>query len=268
MQLNTKEELQELLKKHKGILNISTIDYLESLIELEFSVIRNYISENDRAVLSQLELYKKVATYNIYKKALNIFEKYEELKISDNDEEIDSLIVYAPLGKKKTKLFGFNYEGDLENQIGTISLFQTIQDKEKRKAEINRINKKLEKLYNERNPYPNNNGSLLSFGNDLFDDDLDFVIGGPSQDWDVEHQIEKERYEKKLAKLNKTKLTDKDKKEIEIRKKFHDLLLEDYGLTSSGFETLEEDKKEQTELRKTLIKKMPNLVIEDNIKYM
>ena len=37
-----KEELLQLLDKYKGILNKGILEYLSSLIELEFSVIREY----------------------------------------------------------------------------------------------------------------------------------------------------------------------------------------------------------------------------------
>lgn len=57
--ISTKEELIELLKKYKGILNSSIIEYLNYLIELEFSVIKDYIGEEERLALSELELYKK-----------------------------------------------------------------------------------------------------------------------------------------------------------------------------------------------------------------
>lgn len=48
--INTKEELIELLNNYKGILNNVMIDYLNSLINLDFSVIRDYIDSNDRVV--------------------------------------------------------------------------------------------------------------------------------------------------------------------------------------------------------------------------
>ena len=41
--VNTREELLELLKEYRGILSNPMQEYLNSLIELEFSVIRDYI---------------------------------------------------------------------------------------------------------------------------------------------------------------------------------------------------------------------------------
>ena len=41
--VKTKEELLESLEKYKGILSVPMIEYLNSLIELEFSVVRENI---------------------------------------------------------------------------------------------------------------------------------------------------------------------------------------------------------------------------------
>ncbi len=67
----TKKDLLKLLETYKGVLNKTMIDYLNSLINLEFSVVRNYISETDRKVLAELNIYKQIATYNICKRIKN-----------------------------------------------------------------------------------------------------------------------------------------------------------------------------------------------------
>ena len=73
--VNTKKELTELLKKYEGILSASMIDYLNSLIGLEFSVVRAHISDSDRLALSDLDIYNRIAIYNVYNRALNIFKQ-------------------------------------------------------------------------------------------------------------------------------------------------------------------------------------------------
>ena len=73
---SSKEDLLKLLKAYRGILNKNMIDYLTSLINLEFSVVRDYISETDRKALADLEVYKKIAIYNIFKR-----------KVSKNDNK-------------------------------------------------------------------------------------------------------------------------------------------------------------------------------------
>ena len=53
--VNTKEELLELLKTYRGILSNPMQDYLNSLIELEFSVIRDYIKDEDQSILGSVD---------------------------------------------------------------------------------------------------------------------------------------------------------------------------------------------------------------------
>ncbi len=270
--INTREELVELLKKYEGILTDYMIRYLNSLIDLEFSVIRDYIGDNDRAALSELEVYKRIAMYNIYNRALRLFKENEsELTISGNNDGIEGLSVYASLGEKRScKLFDFVYHdgpigfsskipsGYKTMKIGNISLFQTIESKEQREAELMRVMGELDRLYDEKNPY-------YSIPN---------TYGGSAPQWDFKHARKVKAYEEKFNLLDsKRELTDEDKKEIEITKKFHELLLEDYGLTNKNFE--EENNQhflnfseDETELHKTLVKRIPNINIRNNIKYI
>ena len=91
--------------------------------------------------------------------------------------------------------------------------------------------------------------------------------------WNSEHYKKIHEYEEKYRQLDcKKELTDEEKREVEITKYFNDLLLEDYGLTRNSF--IEEknginfDSYKVSELKKTLVKKMPNLTITNHIKYL
>ena len=268
--ISTREELIELLKGYKGILADSMINYLNSLIDLEFSVIREYISDNDRVALSELEVYKRIAMYNIYNRALSLFKENKSgLTISGNNDGIEGLEVYASLSENKScKLFDFDYhEGPMSlsskipsdyktMKIGNISLFQTIENAEQREAELMRVMSILDRLYDEENPYHSSPNTY----------------GGPAPQWAFEHAQKIKAYEEKFNQLDaKKELTDEDKKEIEITKKFHELLLEDYGLTNKDFENNQQFLgfgKEKTELHKTLVRRMANINIKNNIKYI
>lgn len=271
--INTREELITLLQGYEGILTDPIISYLNSLIELEFSVIKDYISDSDRIALSELEVYKRIAMYNIYHRAVNLFKQSGlELEISGNDNGIEGLTVYDPSGERSITLFDFDYKegpigfkskipnGYRTMQIGNISLFQTIENPEQREAELNRVMDILDRLYDEKNPYHSG----------------PHTYGGPGPQWAFEHSRKIAEYEKRFNELDsKKQLTDSEKREIEITKQFHELLLEDYGLTRKSFEDESNIpfanfnfSREKTELSKTLIKRMPNLTITDNIKYI
>lgn len=259
--INTKEELITLLKKYKGILTNPMIEYLNSLIELEFSVIRENISDCDRIALSELEVYKRIAKYNIYNRTLNLFNEQNvpEIQTYSNKDWYKGLNVYYLLGEQKIPLFDFNYEekeidyklkrsGYKTMNIGTIYLYQTLDYKEE-------LINKLKKLCAQQNPH------RYTF--------IPYIVGGPASKWGIDHEGLIRSYEKELVKLDSRKeLTAEEKKEIEVRTRFFELLLEDYGLTNEDF--IEESSKNSgnSSLQKTLIKKIPNLTINNNIKYI
>lgn len=262
--LATKEELIDLLKKHRGILTNSILDYLNSLVELEFSVVRKNISTEEREILSELEIYKKIATYNIYHRALQLLEQQKQPIDIDNN---GSLIVSVQLENRRVKLFSFDYQNRIslrENipdeyktmKIGTVSLYRSLQNEDLREKEINRVLRKLESLHASHNPYPTRRG----------------VVGGPDVYWERQHKERIEELEKKLTELeSKKELTEVDKKEIELTNDTYQLLLADYELTNEDFEERKMPKFTTSEfdrMNKTRIKRMPNLTITDQIRYL
>lgn len=267
--VNTREELTKLLKAYRGVLTGPMLNYLNSLIELEFSVIREYISDSDRKALAELEIYKRIAIYNIYNRALNLlYQRKIKYNFSGNEDGLESLTISVPLNDNRSiKVFNFDYKGfhlgggnEILDEyktmrIGTISLYQSLESPELREAELNRVMDKLERLYDAHNPYPSRRG----------------VVGGPRPQWTFKHEQEIEQYEKKFTELDRKKeLNDMDKREIEITNQIRNLLLEDYNLTNKSFK--EEIKpvfcSENSILQKTLVKRQPNLSITNNIKYI
>lgn len=264
--VNTKEELLQLLKDYKIILNNQVIDYLESLINLDFSVIRENIDDKSKKALSELEIYKRIAIYNIYNRAINLFTQSNmPLIITGNDEGFESLSVSVPIEDRNIKIFDFKY-GEQKSlnykipdeyktmKIGSINLYQKIENKELRIQELKRIINKIEMLYGTQNPYQYHPKK----------------VGGSYVKWKIERQKEIEKYQKMLDKIDShNELTEIDIKEIEIMNKAHDLLLEDYGLTNDSFEDdVSITSKCSNNLQKTLIKRQPNITITNNIEYI
>lgn len=262
--VKTKKQLLELLNEYKGILTETMLDYLKSLINLDFSVIREYISDSDRKVLAELEIYKKVAIYNIYKRAQDLFNKQDgEFIIYGNNRGNEGLSVSTKLSDRNVKLFDFDYKEIHSNawdipeipkgfktlHIGYISLFQLLENKEMLESELNQIKNKLECLYNEKNPYQSGYS-------------VDRLIGVNIREWNFYHNEIIKEYEKQYRELTKKEVSDIDKKEIEIKQYFHELLTEDFGLVTEDFEDISKEKS------RMLIKRMPNLTIIDNIKYI
>lgn len=265
--VNTREELLFLLQKYESILNDNALNYLLALIDLEFSVVRNNISDDARKKLSELEIYKKVAIYNIYYRALHLFEQSgQSLDISGNANGIEGLVVHAPIADNSVKLFEFNYAkvpcgshlsipSDYKTmRVGDVFLYQTIESAEHREAELMRVMQVLDRLYDEENPY--------CFKSRLY--------GNPASQWSFNHDKKILAYEEKFRQLdNKRELTLAERQEIEITKHFHNLLLEDYGLTDESF--VADNSlyvREKSNLHRKLVKKTSNLDIENNIKYI
>ena len=264
--VNTKEELLQLLKDYKVILNNQVIDYLESLINLDFSVIRENIDDKSKEALSELEIYKRIAIYNIYNGAINLFTQSNmPLIITGNNEGFESLSISVPIEDRNIKIFDFKYSEQKSlnykipdeyktMKIGSINLYQKIENKELRIQELKRIVDKIERLYGTQNPYQYHPKK----------------VGGSYVKWKIERQKEIEKYQKMLDKIDShNELTEMDIKEIEIINKAHDLLLEDYGLTDDSFEDdVSIASKRSNNLQKTLVKRQPNITITNNIEYI
>lgn len=254
--VKTKTELLELLKKYEGILSSSMIEYLNSLIELDFSVIKNEISKTDRKALSELDIYNQVSIYNIYYRTLNILKKENyQYNIISNENKYPGLDFSLPLNNHYINLFNFHYDTSKQT-INTIDLYQTLEGTVQRKAELDMVIEKLDKLYNEKNPYYIESG----------------IYGGPSTNWLLQHEDQIRYYENKFEELDKKReLSNEDKTEIAITNHIHKLLFDDFGLTQDDFKNNRLDNFDKTldsKLEKVLTKKLTNLEITNNIKYI
>ena len=296
-----KEELTELLDCHKGALTSSMINYLKSLINLEFSVVKNCISAEERKELVDTTLYRKIAAYNIQQMALKLLSEIElskglDVKVSNGN---DKLNIRIKSGKQSFQLFDFEYVNQYEGHhyeeekikygslvklkskqvwtfkpIGLIWLFEKIVSSEQIEAEIERIRKRKEMLAGASNPYSFDRYYPREFQT--------------CHDWATE-KIRKicecDEYLKLLE--NRGNLTTADKRIMEFSQMFCELMLADYGLTMEDFERLPEmhvpeltDKyivngethidlsDKDSELTKTFVKTMPGMDVRKTTYYM
>ena len=246
--ISSKEELKESLDRYKRILNPRVIDYLNQLVELEFSAVKDIVDIEDREMLQNLDLYKNVVAYNIYNRTLELLSNEQELKIFDNKDRISGLMAYKYIGNNTIRILDYKYDN------GTLKLFQTVDDKKVRKEQLELVMTKLEQLYDKKNPCRSN---LKRFG-------------GPGAKWNFDHSREVSEYEELFARLDsKKEITDYEKKKSGITKKYHDLLFEEYGLTADDFIISKQAPSTVDNIsNKTLVKKLPGLKIENNIEYI
>ena len=287
----TKKDLLKELEGYKGILNKTMIDYLTSLVNLEFSVVRNYISETDRTALAELDIYKQIATFNICKRISKLFanqkDKYKVSSDNSNGLMDVHLEVYGKLETGNTDVFSFFrhedfsklLEGYTSLNIGTISLYQTLENKELRKAELEELKQKLESLKSDKNLYRSHErtSDWVRHGKGFSQSELRYLeakhrrIGGNRV---FESDRDTRECERKIKELSeRIELTDEQKKLIELTAISHELILEEFGLKMEDFEEYNEFKfsvlnEDKPNMSRKLIKEMPNLLIEDNITYL
>lgn len=261
--IDTRDELLERLNLYKGILSDHVVEYLNSIIELDFSILKEYLSIEEINALSELDIYKRAAIYNIYNRALKTVQKNsEKLRIYGNEYGVPGLNIFMQLKAKNARVFSYNYgespkirekvpEGYTTKNLGNISLYQVLENDSLRQIELERIMKKLENLYDE-----SKNLSFLEKKNAAYVFALTQEI---------------ERYERMFTELDSRHgLTDEEKVMMETTNIIHDAFLDDYSLSHKKFddESKTYNKKSESKMEKTLVKKMPNLIVKDNIKYL
>lgn len=239
------DELFRDLHKHCGVLDDGIIRYLEALINLELNVVREGISTNDREILSQLNLFRDISTYNIYhisKKIITDLLDHHKLlyTMKDNDNEVPGVRAYLKSYGRNFQIFDFDYSG----RINEISLFKVEANHKHDDKYVDELMKKtLEQYYNEKNPYP------------VSDEKVHFA-------WEEEHMKKIIEFQDFISE-NRT-LTNEDKKDIEISRKIYEYLLSEFGLEDDEFKEVESI----SDFQKTYVKQMPGLNIKKNINYI
>lgn len=247
--VKTKEQLKEELQKYQMILSKPMVEYLNHLIALDFSVIRKYISDEERLALSELEIYRATVIYNIYYKAIKLLQQTEIGLSIETPLEVQ-LTATTEIEKEKIRLFKFDFEKAFSIQIpdncrsthiGTIQLYQSIEDEETRNQEIESLQRNIERLEHETNPFLG-------------------LTAVCATRWSISNTERIELYKSQIKKLSNQVLTEVDRKKIKYTNYIYSLFMEDYGLSEEEFIEYV-PKHKLTELQKEYVKKMPNLQI-------
>lgn len=230
--VKTKKELYAMIRKYQFALNKQMIEYLKSLIELEVSAVKSYVEETEKmALLSELEVYQKIAIYNIYSKAMQILKQEEsQLEIESNRDQVARLRAYLD----KNEIFEFDYDYSLEEgckttNIGRIELYETIYAPDMKKDECKKVQEELEKLQKEKNPFSSSAKSAeILFGEELY--------GSDDSEWGFEQSDRIREQKNRLEIISQKKdLTESEKREIEITQKINRLMLQDFGISEESF---------------------------------
>lgn len=259
--IGSKEELKESLKGYKDILSNEQYDYLNSLLALEFSVIRDYISENERIVLSDFEIYDRIFAYNIYNRTLSYFENSDKIRICD-----DSVLgVYNDLIPSIKGIFSITYhykDNAKYRKINSINFYPVIQDNDVFEKTLSQYMNKLNDLEKENNPYRH----------------VKNVLGYSSWSiWNRKHKEEIEAYKWKcIALAKRLKLNGIEQEIFETTNELIEKVMVDYGLNFDSFQDESTDISVNACLDNTFLEKTQTKIISgknkvkiyNNIKYI
>lgn len=225
--ISSQLDLIEELKKYRSVINNWMLDYLTSLIRLEFSVVREYISKEEREVLSELEIYKKISMYNIYHRAQRLLENSEiKFEIWNNKQQFHGLIAERELSDGRN-VIPFNYKYTMKYGIDELpnSCIKSMYIGEINLCYLTVSEKTYEYLTKRADSY------IAKTMNDPVDKNL-----------------------KNLAPILK--------QEVTMINEVYNRFLKDYSLKEDDFKKSEKSNLENaTNLEKKFVKKIPNLVI-------
>lgn len=272
------DELNDSLKKYKTILNKPIYDYLQALIALDITVFKKSISDETRLTLSELEIYKDIAKYNIYNRTIKLIKK-EEANIGPVIVEDKNEFLTIRTAEERIRLFDFNHVENIfgktvcsdykSKNIGTITIFKTLSRLDLTDADIDLIEKKFNSIKSTVNPYgpvpcySYNSSQRLAY------------------DWESKRKQRLKEYKHFLETIEDYKvLSDKQEKEIEVTNYIHNILTKEFELSEDTYDSTKVEvenldysracvkKMDQLELNKTLTKSMPKLLLEDHIRYV
>lgn len=240
LEVSKKEELIEQLKWSKKRLTPSMIEYLNALIELEFSVIRDeYISPATREVLQDLEIYKKIAYYNIVSRAEKLLQENGVPAVAKGTKVVCYGMSYLTF--LNLEAIDESYKTNHELKTGIITLTHITRDEKLHQKQKEHFASCVESLKN--NPYQ-----------------------GISISRRRAQQKEMDYYNRMLTNLTAVdELTEQDQKHIEKTTRANEILLRDYDITSFDKETTPES---AYVYEKTLEKSKNGFIVKDNIRYL
>lgn len=204
--IESEEELLKELSRYKKKGNTDVLDYFESLIKLQDAITNSKLEEMSKIALElDSELYNRIKNYNLYNKALKVFvDNDDKLRIVGNNAGYKGLMVFTHLNNQLVFLYNFDYR-----KMSKVMLFKSIIENEKRQKEIKDLNKYINALEEQENPYT----------------DYD-----QASKWNI-HKIKTiKAYKKRLEGCS-----DFDIKKSLLINKYNKLLLEEYKIDKNDF---------------------------------
>lgn len=272
-ELDPKQVLLDKLKLYRGILTGEKLEYLESLIELETSAVRNELSLEEQQALLDLGLYRDIVRYNIGHRTKKILESLNvpEMKIAlapsgdvsatlcfDKEHERYNVFFYCQV--KVGKEFPSPEERETKDaRLGHIHLYRFLIDDVVHGQEFHLLQTEIQKK------------------KDFFEQVKEGKIKIRAYEELTDADRKLNQLKSRLKNLQEP-ITDQTRYVSDVVEAAHNALLSDYGIENESFEWPHHQGLDQvyvklyngdysTCLKKTLVKRKPGLLLTDNITY-
>lgn len=182
------EYINNKLGEYRRVLLPSIYEYLESLVNLEVSAVKELLSKEDYIAISNLDIYRKVVIYNIYNKILRVIQNIDDTFIKRDIKNYGNLEASLILDGHKYNLVDFkNNDFKKENILldaerytfSTLKLYNHQEKATIKDTEIEKYEEKLNRLYNASNPFfisGNSRGELASSWIETYNQKLQYCI--------------------------------------------------------------------------------------------
>ena len=248
--LESKTDLLESLNQYKWLISKEAYEYLESLLNLEISAFNPEFSDNNREILRKIDLYKKMAIYNICHRTKNLLSSNSEGILIDTVERYDHPVefnIFGIINNRNFDCFRFNISEENPLYIGDAIISSSAINAELRNQEIER----LHSLHNEKNNQDNPHA---------MHDGIKRLQDENGSSWEVTHRYELNRIKKQYDNLAMFTLDEKTKEEIAAKNYLANLILQDMNLKDTDFTITYGDG-----MKRNLVKKYPGMSVKHNI---
>ena len=249
--LESEKNLYETLKDYKWLMSNEAYSYLEALIALEISALDSKTPDEQREVLKKLELYKKIAIYNICMRSRKLIVDRAngiELSFVENFVHPVEYKIYGNVNGRSFPVFAFDIEQNNPFYIGNTDIYFTQVNDEVRRNEIERLAKEIEEEKKKDNPYARHDGIIRTNEED-------------ASRWEADRTARIDRMQRNLDGLAKFPGLNKKEEEIMMAQNtLGNLLLSDVHLEEKDFEPIQSEG-----MKRTLTKKYPGMSVHCNM---
>ena len=250
--LESEENLKSALEEYKWFMSNEAYSYLKSLIALEVSALDSKTLDEKRDVLKRIDLYKKIAIYNICMRSRSLLiSNGEGINFSTVENFVHPVEyeIYGNVNGRSFPVFGFDIELDNPFYIGDADIYLTKVNELARKEEIERLTREIAREEKKDNPYARRHDGIIRYNEEN------------ASRWEASRTAKIKRMQKSLNGLINFSGLDKKEEEIMLsQNRLTKLLLSDMHLEEEDFEPIQGEG-----MKRTLTKKYPEMSIRSNI---